>query len=134
MKFVALIGRILFSIIFIFSGASHFSPDTISYAAQQGLPLVAILVPLSGIMAIVGGLCILVGYKARFGAWLIVIFLVPVTLLMHAFWKIVDPVEGMIEQIMFFKNLSILGGALLIAYFGSGPLSLEHSQNDRPLT
>jgi putative oxidoreductase len=45
---------------------------------------------------------------------------------MHQFWAFQDPITAMIERIMFMKNLSLIGGALLIAYFGSGPLSLKH--------
>ena len=58
------------------------------------------------------------------GAWLLVIFLLPITIMMHNFWNVADPNRAMLQQIMFLKNLSILGGALLIAYFGSGSLRL----------
>ena len=69
---------------------------------------------------------ILAGYKARYGAWLIVLFLVPVTVLMHNFWTITEPMAKSMQQIMFMKNLSMLGAAMLIAYLGSGPLSLDN--------
>jgi putative oxidoreductase len=48
-----------------------------------------------------------------------------VTLAMHAFWTIPDPMMRMMDQAMFMKNLGLLGGALLIAYFGAGPVSLD---------
>jgi putative oxidoreductase len=126
MNSIPLIGRILFSIIFIFAGFKHFSHDMIQNAANQNVPLPSLLVPLSGIMSLLGGLSILLGYKARYGAWLLILFLIPVTVMMHPFWKMTDPHAAMIQQIMFFKNLAILGGAFLIAYFGSGPLSIDH--------
>jgi putative oxidoreductase len=107
------------------SSFGHFSPQVIGYAAQQGVPLAGLLVPLSGLIALVGGLSILFGYRARIGAWLLVLFLVPVTLMMHRFWDVADPMMAQIEQSMFMKNLSMLGGALLIAYFGAGPFSLD---------
>ncbi len=125
MKCLTLLGRILFSAIFILSALTHFSQQTIQYAASQGVPLPSLLVPLSGIIAFLGSLSIVLGYKARYGAWLIVIFLVPTTLMMHQFWGIEDPQAAMLQKIMFLKNLSMLGGALLIAYFGSGPLSID---------
>jgi putative oxidoreductase len=65
------------------------------------------------------------GYHAKTGAWLLVLFLVPVTLAMHNFWDVPDPAAAQIQQIMFTKNLALLGCALFIAYFGSGPLSLD---------
>ncbi len=58
-------------------------------------------------------------------AWLLVLFLVPVTLAMHNFWAVHDPMMAQIQMAMFMKNVSILGGALLISQFGSGPLSLD---------
>ena len=84
-----------------------------------------ILVPLSGIIALLGGLSIIFGYKARLGAWLLVVFLVPVTLMMHKFWGLPDAAAANTQQIMFMKNVSMLGAALLIAHFGSGPLSVD---------
>jgi putative oxidoreductase len=104
---------------------NHFSPQSIGYAAQAGIPLAGLLVPLSGVLAGVGGLSILLGYRAKIGAWLIVLFLVPVTVTMHNFWAVTDPMMAQLQQAMFMKNLSMLGGALLITYFGAGPLSLD---------
>jgi len=54
----------------------HFSSQTIAYAASQGVPLASIAVPFSGLLALVGGLSILLGYRAKIGAWLIAVFLV----------------------------------------------------------
>ncbi|HEY3308920.1 MAG TPA: DoxX family protein [Desulfuromonadaceae bacterium] len=125
MKYLVLIGRILFSAIFLMSAPGHFTQSTIDYAATQGVPLATIAVPLSGMIALAGALSVLVGYRARFGAWLLVLFLLPVTLMMHNFWAIADAAAASVQRIMFMKNLSMLGGALLIAYFGAGPLSLD---------
>src|SRR5256886_6718917 len=69
----------------------HFSAGYIGYAAQAGVPAPGLLVPLSGVIAILGGLSVTLGYKAKVGAWLLVLFLVPVTLKMHAFWAVTDP-------------------------------------------
>ncbi len=122
---MALAGRILFSAIFIMSALGHFSKGTIAYAAAQRVPLASIAVPLSGVIALLGGLSVTLGYKARWGAWLLVVFLVPVTFLMHNFWAVKDPMMAQMQQIMFMKNVSMLGGALLISRFGAGALSLD---------
>lgn len=119
------IGRVLFAVVFIMSIAGHFQPGVIAYAKQAGVPLAALLVPVSGILAGLGGLSIALGYHARIGAALIVIFLVPVTLAMHKFWAVKDPMMARMQMAMFMKNVSMLGAALLIAYFGSGPYSLS---------
>jgi len=128
---VVLAGRLLFSFIFIFGGLGHFSHETIGYAASQGVPLASIGVPLSGALAIAGGLSILLGYHARIGAWLIVLFLVGVTPMMHNFWAVKDPMMAQMQMIMFLKNLSMLGGALLISQFGAGPWSLDARRSSR---
>jgi putative oxidoreductase len=118
--------------LFLMSAPNHFKAGTIAYAAQQGVPFATILVPLSGILAIAGGLSVLLGWHARVGAWLLVAFLVPVTLAMHAFWNVPDPMTRMMQQAMFMKNLGLLGGALLITYFGAGPVSVDERAK-RPL-
>ena len=66
-------------------------PQLVKYAAGSGVPLPGLLVPLSGLLATAGGLSVLLGYRARLGAWALVLFLIPVTLIMHAFWKATDP-------------------------------------------
>lgn len=124
MKFLVLLGRIFYSAIFIGSGMGHFSSSSVQYAELHGVPMASFLVPASGVLALLGGLSILLGYRARLGAWLIVIFLVPITLKMHNFWVLSESGEKLMQQAMFMKNLSMLGAALLIAYWGSGPLSL----------
>lgn len=125
MKFIALAGRILFSLIFVMSAPGHFSKQSIGYAASQGVPMADVAVPLSGVLALLGGLSVLFGFKARWGAWLLILFLVPVSLMMHRFWGLSDPQAAMMQKVNFIKNVSMTGGALLIAYFGSGPLSLD---------
>jgi putative oxidoreductase len=125
MKYLVLLGRILYSAIFVSAAPGHFKAGTIAYAASKGVPLASILVPVSGMIAFLGGLSIILGYKARYGALLLVIFLVPVTAMMHNFWAVADPGPAQIQYIMFMKNLSMLGTALLIIHFGSGPLSLD---------
>jgi putative oxidoreductase len=124
-KLLVLIGRIFYSAIFITAAPGHFQEGTIGYAAAHGVPMAHLLVPLSGIMALLGGLSVMLGFKARYGAWLLVLFLVPVTLTMHNYWAIADPVMRGTQHIMFMKNLSMLGAALMITHLGSGPLSVD---------
>ena len=125
MRVVAFLGRILFAVIFIMSSVGHFARATIDYAAHAGVPAAQLLVPLSGLLALVGGLLVLLGLRARVGAWLLIVFLIPVTLTMHRFWTFPDPMQHQLQLVHFLKNVSLLGGALYIAYFGSGPLSVD---------
>jgi putative oxidoreductase len=121
---VLFLGRVFFVLIFLMAGFAHFSRQTIGFAASQGVPLASIAVPLSGVLAIVGAASILLGFRAKLGAWLFVIFLIGVTP-MHKFWGISDPMTQQMQMAMFMKNISMLGGALLITQFGSGPWSLD---------
>jgi putative oxidoreductase len=125
MRYLALLGRILFALIFIAAAPRHFTHEGIQHAANLGTPLASLLVPVSGVLALAGGLSVAVGYRARWGAWLLVGFLVPVTLVMHSFWKLQDPVLIHTQQAMFWKNVSMLGAALLVAQFGAGPVSVD---------
>jgi putative oxidoreductase len=127
MKVIPLIGRILFSLIFLMSGLmGHFKSGTADYATSAGVPMASVLVPLSGIIAILGALSIILGFKAKMGAWLIILFLVPITFMMHKFWGITDPMQMQMQMSMFMKNLALIGGALMISYFGAGPMSIDN--------
>jgi putative oxidoreductase len=128
MKYIPLIGRILFSLIFLMSGLmGHLAmaSQTAAYAASAGLPAPMALVVISGIIALLGALSIILGYKAKVGAWLIIIFLVPVTFTMHKFWTVTDPMQSQMAMSMFMKNMALIGAALMISYFGAGPISLD---------
>jgi len=125
MRALVPIGRALFALIFVISVIGHFTGAEIAQASAHGVPFATIVVPLSGILALVGGVSVVLGYRARFGAFLLVIFLVPVTLVMHRFWGISDPQLAMMQQINFLKNTSLIGACLLVMYHGSGPYSLD---------
>jgi putative oxidoreductase len=117
----------MFALIFVASIVGHFSSAEISEAAAHGVPLATVLVPLAGIIALIGGVSVMLGYRARFGALLLLVFLVPVTLVMHKFWGLSepDPQMAMMQKVNFMKNLSLAGACLLIMHFGSGPYSLD---------
>lgn len=116
MDYIFLIGRILFGGVFIFYGINHFrGVDMMSgYAASKGVPSPKLAVLGSGLLLIIGGLSVLTGYQPAIGVAALVLFLVPVTLVMHAFWKIDDPQAKMAEAVNFMKNTGLLGGALML--------------------
>src|SRR5437016_13700863 len=92
----------------------HFSAGYIGYAAQAGVPAPGLLVPLSGVIATLGGLSITLGYKAKIGAWLIVLFLVPVTLKRRNFCAVTDPAMRRRPVALFLTTGSMPCTALLI--------------------
>jgi putative oxidoreductase len=87
-------------------------------------------VPLSGIAIIVGGLLVTLGIWADLGALLIIGFLVGITPIMHAFWKVDDPQMRQIQSAMFFKNTALLGAALIIFYIYNQGQDLDLSITD----
>jgi putative oxidoreductase len=128
----ALIGRILLALIFVLSGFQKLMgpAGTMKLMAAHGLPLVP-LVYIATILVEFGcGLLLVLGYKARWAAMLIFLWFIPVTLVFHvaAYHQAVlqqKPMDALIQQIMFMKNISIMGGLLMVASFGPGAISLD---------
>ena len=120
-----LLGRIFFVSIFLFTAPENFKQEKIQTVAAKGLPMASLLVPVASALAVIGALSVLFGVEARWGAWLIIIFLVPVTLFQHNYWSVTDPMKRRMQYLNFLKNVSLTGGAIFIAVYGSGPLSLD---------
>ncbi len=139
MDVVFLIGRILFGVLFIVSGSTaHLGEGGKvgqEYARSLGAPAPHILVPLSGVAIIAGGLMIIFGVWADLGAILIIGFLISITPIMHAFWKIEDQQMKQIQSAMFFKNVALLGAAIIIFWLFNQlvdpPLTITDALFDR---
>jgi putative oxidoreductase len=125
-KYVPLAGRILLSAIFISSGISKIFnwEGTAGYMQAQGMPLSPLFLLGAIGVEIVGGLSVLVGFFARLGALALFLFLIPTTLIFHAFWAVPEA-HQQIQMIMFMKNLAIMGGLLMVVAFGAGPVSFD---------
>jgi uncharacterized membrane protein YphA (DoxX/SURF4 family) len=121
-------GRVLFSMMFIMSGVNHLLKlnDTSAYAGSKGVPAPKALTAVSGVMIMVGGVLVLLGWHRFIGAGLIAIFLFSTAMVMHAFWKETDPAARMNEMAHFMKDMAMAGAALLIAFYSGGawPMSL----------
>jgi putative oxidoreductase len=129
-----LIGRVLFALVFVSSGfMAHLGKGGKmgrQYARSLGAPNPDLLVPLSGIVIIAGGLMIALGIWADLGALLIIGFLAGITPIMHAFWKVEDAQEQQVQSAMFFKNVALLGAALIIFYLYNQGQDLDLSITD----
>lgn len=127
MNYIPLVARIFLSVIFLRSGISKildFS-GTQQFMSANGIPLAltGLLLVGSIIFELAGGLSVLLGYKVRWGAIALIIFLIPATLIFHTNFA-----EEM-QVIQFLKNLALMGGLLMVVYFGSGPVSLDARSN-----
>lgn len=124
-NFAALAGRILLALIFMWSGVDkivHHS-GALGYVASAGLPFPDILLALSIILELGGGLALVLGWKARRAAALIFLYLIPVTAIFHN--PIGAGAHAQEQLIHMMKNLSIMGGMLMLVAFGPGAWSLE---------
>ena len=134
MDVLFLAGRVLFGVLFLVSGlTAHLGPggkEGREYARSLGAPSPDVLVPLSGITIIAGGTMIALGIWADLGALLVIGFLAGITPIMHAFWKVEDPQMQQIQSAMFFKNLALLGAALIIFYVYNQGQDLDLSITD----
>jgi uncharacterized membrane protein YphA (DoxX/SURF4 family) len=114
---IFLAGRILVGGYYLFSAFHHFN-DTSSlarYAAMAGVPMPQVAVILAGLLLLVGGLSLLLGLYPDVGIAALVLFFVPVTVMMHAFWADRDPVMRQMDLVNFGKNVGLLGSSLMLA-------------------
>jgi len=116
MSAVLVIARILFAFIFLTSGFNHLAKleAMTGYAKYKKLPAAKLSVALSGVIMILGALSVIFGYYVDLGAILIIVFLVPASLIFHNFWTLTDPAAKQNDMIQFFKNVTAIGGALVI--------------------
>lgn len=110
-----LVGRILFGGYFLMNGLNHLTKHSMitAYAASKGVPAPGLAVAGSGLLILLGGLGALLGVMT-YSLILILIFLIPVTLIMHRFWIIEDPTARMGEMINFTKNVALIGACLIM--------------------
>lgn len=125
-KFTPLIGRVLLSLIFILSGVGKIFDwgGTAGYMSAYGMPMVPLFLIGAIVLELTGGFSVLLGYKAKWGALLLILFLISTTFIFHAFWGVADPMMQKMQMASFLKNFSIMGGLFMVYSFGSGPFSV----------
>lgn len=122
----ALVGRILLAGIFVISGFGKITgfEGTAGEIASKGLPLPQVLTVIAILIEFGGGLAIVLGWKTRWAALAFIVLLIVITPIFHGYWA-APPDEVMNQQINFMKNVSILGGSLLLFAFGPGRYSVD---------
>ncbi|HEY6630173.1 MAG TPA: DoxX family protein [Rhizobiaceae bacterium] len=116
-----LVGRILLSIMFIFAGYSKLTAiaGTAGWFASIGLPVPTVTAVVVGLVELVGGIAILVGYQTRLAALVLAAFTIAATLIAHT------DLADQVQQLFFMKNLAVTGGFLVLAAAGAGALSID---------
>lgn len=126
MEILFLVGRVLFSALFLLSGVGHFTQteQMTQYTKAAGVPAPKLAVLGTGVLLLLGGLSVLLGFYPTIGLILLIIFLVPATFLMHRFWDVTDPMQRQMQMINFNKNIALIGAALMLLLLRNWPLSL----------
>lgn len=123
---LALIGRILLAVLFVPAGFGKIAgfSGTVGYATAMGLPLPTVGVAIALVIELFGGLALLIGYRARLAAIALAVFTLVASFFFHAYWA-VPAEQQMVQQLLFFKNIAVVGGLLAFAAFGAGGWSLD---------
>ena len=131
-RYLPVVGRFLLALIFVLSGWGKIAgfDGSVAYMASQGMPFPQFLLPGAILIELGGGLALMLGWKARWAALAIFLFLIPTTLIFHNYWA-VPPEQATAQLISFRKNLAIMGGLLYVVAFGPGPFSVGGSRRWR---
>lgn len=126
---VTLIGRLLMAALFIIFGIRKILAFSFyaGYFAKLGFPAPEVMVVLAIIVELGGGLLLAVGWKTRWMAWALAIFTVIATFMAHRYWEFPDAQQYNAQMINFWKNITILGGLMMVACFGPGSISVDKS-------
>lgn len=121
------IGRILLGLIFLISGIGKIGKfaAVAGFMSSKGMPMSELLLVGTIALEVFGGLAIIIGWKARWAAAAIFLFLIPTTFIFHPFWN-ADPASYQNQLNHFLKNLAIMGGMLYVVLLGAGTLSVDH--------
>lgn len=120
------VGRLLLALLFLPAGLTKIAgfAGTVGYIASKGLPLPAVGAVIAIGVEVLGGLALLVGFGTRVAALVLAVFTVAATVIFHAWWAV--PAEAqMVQQLMFFKNIAVVGGLLVLAAHGAGGWSVD---------
>jgi putative oxidoreductase len=125
---LAVLGRVMICTIFFMSAVGNKIPhfDAVSeLMGQKGIPAPKVMLVGVIVFLIAGSLSVVLGFKARVGATLLLIFLVLATYYFHDFWDVTDPAAKQEQLIQFMKYLGLMGAMVLIIANGTGPMSLD---------
>ena len=123
---LSLVGRVLLAVLFLPAGISKISgfAGTVGYIASKGVPMPEIAAIIAIIIEVVGAVALIIGFKTRWAALALAVFTLVATVMFHNYWAM--PAEQqMMQQLMFMKNLAVVGGLLTLAAWGAGAWSVD---------
>jgi putative oxidoreductase len=123
---LSLTGRLLFALLFLPAGISKLTgfAGTVGYITSVGLPLPQVAAGLALTLELVGGLALLLGAGTRLAALALALFTLVASFFFHNYWAAPEA-QQMVQQLMFFKNIAVVGGLLSVAAWGAGAWSID---------
>ncbi len=123
---LSLAGRLLIAALFLPAGISKITgfAGTVGYIGSVGLPLPAVGAVLAIAVEVLGALALIVGYQTRFAALVLALFTLVASFFFHAYWS-VPAEQAFMQQLLFFKNIAVVGGLFVLAAHGAGAWSLD---------
>lgn len=123
---LSLAGRLLLALLFLPAGISKIGgfAGTVGYIGSKGLPMPELGAVIAIVVEVLGGLALIAGFGTRVAALVLAVFTLVATVFFHAYWAVPAEMQ-MVQQLMFFKNIAVVGGLLVLAAFGAGGWSLD---------
>jgi len=121
-----LMGRILLAALFLPAGLSKLSgfEGTVGYIGSAGLPFASVAAAAAIAVEILGSVALILGFQTRIAAAVLTVFTIVASVFFHAFWA-AAPEQAFMQQLLFFKNVGVIGGLLLMVSSGAGAWSLD---------
>lgn len=127
---LALVGRLLLVLLFLPAGFSKIAgfAGTVGYIGSKGLPMPALGAAIAIVVEVGGSLALIAGLRTRVAALALAVFTLVATFVFHNFWG-VPADQVMVQQLMFYKNIAVIGGLLVLAAHGAGAWSVDAKRN-----
>jgi putative oxidoreductase len=128
---LALVGRLLLALLFLPAGISKIGgfAGTVGYIASKGLPMATAAAVITIVLEVVASLALIAGFGTRWAALALAGFTVVATFIFHNFWAMPAD-QAMMQQLMFYKNIAVVGGLLVLAAHGAGAWSVDAKRSN----
>ncbi len=127
---LSLLGRLLLAALFLPAGIGKITgfAGTVGYISSVGLPLPEVGAALALTVEIVGGIALIIGLGTRPAAFILALFTLVASFFFHNYWG-VPADQQMMQQLLFYKNIAVVGGLLTVAAWGAGAWSVDARRN-----
>jgi putative oxidoreductase len=129
---LALVSRLLFAALFLPAGIAKLTgfAGTVGYISSVGMPMPTVAAAVAAVVEVVGSLALIVGFGTRFAALVLAFFTLVASFFFHAYWSVPADAQ-MVQQLLFFKNIAVVGGLLALTAFGAGAWSVDGQRSGR---